>query len=118
MTSPLLRTPTTLISILLVVDMNLGAVSSMIKGTSRIHNRYRASARGSGGSRYCDRLSGLADQHAVGNRSGAGTDAEQGIKRGMPCAAPIEAEDELVEIVLEVGFPQPVIDAQAPALEV
>jgi len=60
----------------------------------------------------------LADQHAVGSRSGAGTDTEQGIEGGMPCAAPIEAEHEFIKVVLEVGFPQPVIDTQAPALEI
>jgi len=37
----------------------------------------------------------LADQHVVGNRSGAGGDAEESFERCMPCAAPIEAEDEL-----------------------
>ena len=40
------------------------------------------------------------------------------VKGCMPRAAPIEAEHEFIEVVLEVGFPQPVIDAQAPALEV
>ena len=47
-------------------------------------------------------LSDFADQHAVGSRSGAGTDAEQGIEGGMPCAAAIEAEHELIKVVLLV----------------
>ena len=64
------------------------------------------------------RLRGFVDQNVVGSRGGAGADAEHGVKGGMPCAAPIEAEDELIEVVLEVGFPQPVIDAQTPPLEV
>ena len=76
-----------------------------------------ASARGSGGSK-CWGLCGFADQYAVGGRSCAGADAEQGIEGSMACSAPIEAEHELVEVMLEVCFPQSVIDAQTPALEV
>src|SRR6202030_468289 len=76
-----------------------------------------ASARGSGGSK-CWGLCGFADQYAVGGRSCAGHDAEQGIEGSMACSAPIEAEHELVEVMLEVCFPQSVIDAQTPALEV
>jgi hypothetical protein len=64
----------------------------------------------------CDALGGFADQDAVGRRSGAGADAEQGIEGGMPYPAPIEAEHELVEVVLQVGFAQSVVDAQAPTL--
>lgn len=64
------------------------------------------------------RLSGLADQDVVGSRSGAGADAEQGIEGSMPCPTPIEPEHELIKVVLEVGFPQSVVDAQAPTLEV
>ena len=60
----------------------------------------------------------FADQYAVGGRSGAGAEVKQGIEGSMPCAAPIEAEHELVEVVLEVGLPQSVVDAQAPAREV
>ena len=77
-----------------------------------------AYARGSGASKCCSALGGLADQNVVGSRGGTGADAEQGVEGGMSCPAPIEAEDELIEVVLEVGLPQPVIDAQAPALEV
>jgi hypothetical protein len=62
--------------------------------------------------------SGLADQDVVGSRSGAVADAEQGIEGSMPCPAPIEAEHELIKVVLEIGFPQSVVDAQAPTLEV
>ena len=65
-----------------------------------------------------DRLGSLADQHVVGSWGGAGADTEQRIERGMPCSAPIEAEHELVEVVLEVGPPQSVVNAQAPALEI
>jgi hypothetical protein len=36
----------------------------------------------------------------------------------MACSAPIETEHELVKVVLEVGFPQAVVDVQAPTLEV
>src|ERR1700749_4571307 len=64
------------------------------------------------------RLCGFADQYAVGGRSCAGADAEQGIEGGMACSAPIEAEPELVKVMLEVCFAQSVIHAQAPTLEV
>ena len=63
-------------------------------------------------------LSSPADQHAIGGWSGAGADAEERIERSMPCSAPIEAEHELVEVVLEVRSAQSVVKAQAPALEV
>jgi hypothetical protein len=53
-----------------------------------------------------------------GNWGGAGTDAEKSIERRMPCAAPIEAEHELVQLVLEVGPAQAMVNAQAPALEI
>jgi len=45
-----------------------------------------------------------------------GADGEQRSERGMPCSAPIEAEHELVEVVLEVGPAQSVVDAQAQRL--
>ena len=63
-------------------------------------------------------LSSLADQQVVRSWGGTGTDAEKGIERGMPGAAAIEAEHELVEVVLEVCLAQSVVDAQTPALEV
>jgi hypothetical protein len=40
------------------------------------------------------------------------------IERRMPCAAPIEAEHELVQLMLEVGPVQAMVNAQAPALEI
>src|SRR5438034_9059293 len=73
-----------------------------------------AYAQSSGCSKSCDALGGFADQDAVGRRSGAGADAEQGIEGGMPCPAPIEAEHELVEVVVQAGFAESVVDAQAP----
>ena len=63
-------------------------------------------------------LGGLADQHVVGSWGGAGADAEEGIERGMACPAPIEAEHELIQVVLEVRPPQPMVNTEAPALEV
>ena len=45
-------------------------------------------------------------------------DAEQGLEGSMPCPTPIEPEHELIKVVLGVGFPQSVVDAQAPTLEV
>jgi hypothetical protein len=75
-------------------------------------------ARGSGGSRCCDALGRFANQHVVGSRSGASGDAEQGLEGGMPCPAPIEAEHELVGVVLEVGFLRSVVDAQTSTLEI
>src|SRR5215469_11643262 len=85
--------------------------------------KLKAYARGSGGSTCCGEcgpalLSGLADQHLVGNRSGAGADAEESIERCVPCAAPIEAEHELIQVVLKVCPSQAVVNAQAPTLEV
>ena len=47
-----------------------------------------------------------------------GSDAEEGSERGMPVAAPVDAEDELVEIGLKVFAAQAVVDAQGPDLEV
>jgi hypothetical protein len=60
----------------------------------------------------------FADQEAVGRRKRAGADGEQGLKGGVPCSASIESEHELIEVVLEVRFPQSVVDAEAPTLEV
>ena len=57
-------------------------------------------------------------QDVVGNRSGAGADAEESIERRMACAAAIETEHELVQVVLKVCPSQAVVNAQAPALEV
>src|SRR3954447_6956870 len=45
-------------------------------------------------------------------------DAEKRAEGGVPGAASIEAEDELVEVGLEVFATQAVIDAERPALEI
>src|SRR4051794_32131550 len=45
-------------------------------------------------------------------------DAEERAESGVSAAASIEAEDELVEVGLEVFAPQAVIDAERPALEI
>ena len=63
-------------------------------------------------------LGDLADQQVVGSWGCADANAEQRIERGMSCPTPIEAEHELIEVVLEVGPPQSVVNAQAPALEI
>jgi hypothetical protein len=48
----------------------------------------------------------------------AGGDAEQGTEGGVPGAAAVEAEDELVEIGLQVLATQAVINAQGPDFEI
>ena len=45
-------------------------------------------------------------------------DAEQGTEGGVPGSAAVEAEDELVEIGLQVVAAQAVIDAQGPDFEI
>src|SRR3954467_13824394 len=45
-------------------------------------------------------------------------DAEERAEGGMSGAAPVEAEDELVEVGLEVFATKAVIDAERPALEI
>ena len=62
------------------------------------------------------RLGGLADQHVVGSWGCVGGDPEQRSERRMAHPAPVEAEHELVEVVLQVGPPQSVVNTQAPAL--
>ena len=105
-------------------DCSKGVFKSDVNGTpGQIGSSYKAYARGSGGSTCCGEcgpalLSGLADQHLVGNRGDAGADAEESIEGCVPCAAPIEAEHELIEVVLQVCPSQAVVNAQAPALEV
>ena len=47
-----------------------------------------------------------------------GGDAEEGSECGMPGAPAVEAEDEFIEVGLEVLAAQPVVDAQGPDLEV
>ena len=48
----------------------------------------------------------------------AGGDAEQRTEGGMPGMAAVEAEDELVEIGLQMPAAQAVIDAQGPDFEI
>ena len=48
----------------------------------------------------------------------AGGDAEQRAKCGVPGTAALEAEDELVEIGLQMLAAQAVVDTQRPDLEV
>ena len=50
------------------------------------------------------------NQHVVGDRFGADGDGEQGAEGGVARSASVEAEDELVEIGLQVFPAQPVID--------
>ena len=45
-------------------------------------------------------------------------DAEQGAEGGMPGAAAVEAEDEFVEVALDVFAAQAVIDTERPAFEI
>ena len=47
-----------------------------------------------------------------------GADAEKGAEGGMPGAAAVKAENELIEIGLKVLAAQAVIDAKRPYLEV
>ena len=47
-----------------------------------------------------------------------GGDAEKRSEGGMPIAAPVEAEDELVEIGLKMLAAQAVVDTQRPDLQV
>jgi hypothetical protein len=44
----------------------------------------------------------------------SGGDTEQRAECGMPGAAAVEAEDELVAVGLQVFAAQPVVDAQGP----
>ena len=52
----------------------------------------------------------------VGRWGRTGTDAEQRMECRMPGAASIEAEHELVQVVLEVRPAQSMVDAEAPSL--
>ena len=52
-------------------------------------------------------LGGLVDQHVVGGWGGARPDGDEGIERRVPRSATIEAEHELVEVMLEVCPAQP-----------
>jgi hypothetical protein len=48
-----------------------------------------------------------ADQHLVGGRLEADGEAEETLEGGGRCVAPVEAEDELVEVGLQVPPAQP-----------
>ena len=63
-------------------------------------------------------LSVRFNQHFVGYGFVAEADCEEACKAGMAVATSIEAEDELVEIGLEILAAQSVIDAERPGLEV
>lgn len=58
------------------------------------------------------------DQHVVGGRLDGDGDAEQGFEGGMGRSAPVEAEDELVKVGLEMRSAQTVVDTKPPGLEV
>ena len=109
------------------VNYNLIGVAIIIRKPSRIYipiNIYgKAYARGSGGSTCCGEcgpalLSGLADQHLVGNLGDAAPMPRRVSKAACRVRRPIEAEHELIEVVLQVCPSQAVVNAQAPALEV
>ena len=51
-------------------------------------------------------------------RAAARADAEEAVERGPPVAAPVPAEDELVQVALDVLASQPVMHPQGPALQV
>jgi len=59
-----------------------------------------------------------SDQHLVGDGLDGDCDAEQGAESGLGRTTAVEAENELVEVGLEMGFSQSVIDTQCPGLEV
>lgn len=58
------------------------------------------------------------DQHLVGDGFDGEADGEQGAEGGVGRVPTIEAEEELVEIGLQMFFAQTVIDAQRPGFEV
>src|SRR5215813_2041064 len=58
------------------------------------------------------------DQYLVRQRLVRSGDTQQGSECGMPGAPAIEAENEFIEVGLEVLAAQPMIDAQGPDLEV
>ena len=85
------------------------------------HWSIRSMARESGLSHTTIRRNRLCtlfrrNQHVVGDRFGADGDGEQGAEGGVARSASVEAEDELVEIGLQVFPAQPVIDPTGPAL--
>lgn len=58
------------------------------------------------------------DQHLVGDGLGREADSEEAAEGGMAGSAAVEAEDELVEIGLQMLASEAVIDAQGPGFEV
>lgn len=73
--------------------------------------RYRASPAGLSPT-FC------RDQHVVGGRLDDDGDGEQRCEGGMGRCAPVEAEDELVKVGLEMRSAQAVVDTKPPRLEV
>jgi hypothetical protein len=58
------------------------------------------------------------DQHVGGGKFEGEDEGEQGSKGGVAGPPAVDAEDELVEIGLEVRAAQAVVDAERPGLEV
>lgn len=58
------------------------------------------------------------DQHLVSDGFELEADAEQSFECGMACPPPVEAEGELIEIVLDMLASETVIDAQSPCFQV
>ena len=61
---------------------------------------------------------GLADQRPVIHRRRAQGDPEQGVESRAIMPPPVPAEYEFVEIGLDMSLAEPVIDAEAQALQV
>ena len=60
----------------------------------------------------------LADQRPVIHRRRAQADPEQGVEGRSVMAPPVPAEHEFIEIGLDMSFAEPVIDAEAEALQI
>lgn len=71
------------------------------------HGRYTISIKGLS---LCFRC----DQQIVGDRCFGGGGSEEGSEGCVPGSAPVEAEDERVEVGLQVFAPQTVGDAERP----
>lgn len=54
----------------------------------------------------------------LGNSAAGGGEAQQGSEGGAASATAVEAEDELVEVGMEMPAPEGMVGAQGPALEV
>src|SRR5512134_2066930 len=81
-------------------------------------DRHRTTGIGLLSGRGGGRSDALLDEVAGGGRGETGAEAEQGVegRGGMPAAVP--AEDELVEVALQVLAAQAVEGPEPPALEV